>query len=99
MAALAKGCLLSRRNQHSIWAVGRTLTFMVKTKTCAHCGHTFDPSALPRDLSDPDWLPAASIYCSHECSDRFHCEMGHCCSTHVKEKARREAAMAARHQT
>lgn len=82
--------------------MARTLSDMVKTKTktktkvCVHCGHTFDPNDRPRDLSDPEWLPAASAYCSHDCSDRFHCEMGHCCSTHVKEKARREAAKAAR---
>ena len=81
------------------WAMARTLTSMAtktKLKTCVHCGHTFDPDDRRRDLSDPDWLPAASAYCSHECSDRYHCEMGHCCSAHVKEKARREAAKAAR---
>jgi hypothetical protein len=80
--------------------MARTLTCMVKTKakikTCIHCGHTFDLNDPRRDLSDPDWLPAASVYCSHECADRFHCDMGHCCSTHVKEKAQREAAKAAR---
>ncbi|OBB67172.1 MULTISPECIES: ferric uptake regulation protein [unclassified Mycobacterium] len=67
-----------------------------KVKTCVHCGHTFDPNDRRRDLSDPGWLPAASIYCSHECSDRFHCDMAHCCSTHAKEKGRREGARAAR---
>jgi hypothetical protein len=67
-----------------------------KVKTCVHCGHTFDPNDRQRDLSDPDWLPAASIYCSHECSDRFHCDLAHSCSAHVKEKAHREAAQAAR---
>ena len=79
--------------------MARTLTGMAtktKVKTCVHCGHTFDPDDRWRDLSDPDWLPAASVFCSHECSDRYHCEMGHCCSTHVKEKARREAAKASR---
>jgi hypothetical protein len=66
-----------------------------KVKTCVHCGHTFDPNDRQRrELSDPDWLPYASVFCSHECSDRYHCEMMHCCSTHVKEKARREAAKA-----
>ncbi|CQD09185.1 hypothetical protein BN1232_01669 [Mycobacterium lentiflavum] len=72
------------------------LSVMVKTKACMHCGHTFHPDERPRDVSDPEWLPAAAGYCSHECSDRYHCEMGHSCSTHVKEKARREAAKAAR---
>ena len=67
-----------------------------KVKTCVHCGHTFDPNDRWRDLSDPEWLPAASVYCSRECSDRYHCEMGHCCSTHVKEKAQREAAKTSR---
>ncbi|WP_082965998.1 ferric uptake regulation protein [Mycobacterium kubicae] len=67
---------------------------MAKTKICLHCGQTFDPNDR-RDLSDPQWLPAASVYCSHECSDRFHCNLGHCCSTHVKEKAQRGAAKAA----
>jgi hypothetical protein len=67
-----------------------------KVKTCVHCGHTFDPSDRWRDLSDPAWHPAASVYCSRECSDRYHCEMVHCCSTHRKGKARREAAKAAR---
>jgi len=66
-----------------------------KTKTCIHCGHTFDPNDPRRNLSDPDWHPDASVYCSHDCSDRFHCNLGHCCSTHVKEKARREAAKTA----
>ncbi|ORB73996.1 ferric uptake regulation protein [Mycobacterium scrofulaceum] len=66
-----------------------------KVKTCVHCGHTFDPNDQRRDLSDPEWLPAASSYCSHECSDRFHCDMSHCCSTHAK-KGHREAAKAAR---
>jgi hypothetical protein len=75
-------------------AMARTLTCMMKT--CVHCGHSFDPNDRWRDLSDPDWHPAASVYCSQYCSDRYHCEMGHCCSTHVKEKARREAAKAAR---
>ncbi|WP_108920807.1 ferric uptake regulation protein [Mycobacterium montefiorense] len=72
---------------------------MVKTKTCVHCGHTFHPDARPRDLSDPEWLPVASVYCSRECSDRFHCDMGHRCSTHVKEKAQREAAKTAHSKT
>ncbi|MCV7100749.1 ferric uptake regulation protein [Mycobacterium palustre] len=74
---------------------------MVKTKTraCVHCGRTFDPNDLGRDLSDPDWHPTASVYCSHDCSDRFHCDMTHCCSAHVKEKARREAAKAALRET
>ena len=67
-----------------------------KIKTCVHCGHTFDPSDRWRDLSDPDWHPAASVYCSQYCSDRYHLEMVHCCSTHVKEKAQREAAKTAR---
>jgi hypothetical protein len=79
------------------WAIARTLTGMAtktkaKIKTCVHCGHTFDPSDRWRDLSDPEWLPAASVYCSPECSDRYHCDMGHCCSAHVKKKAQREAA-------
>jgi hypothetical protein len=65
---------------------------MVKVKTCVHCGHTFNPNDRPRDLSDPDWLPFASIYCSLECSARFHCDMGRLSSAHVKAKARREAA-------
>ena len=82
-------------------AMARTLTDMatktkVKVKTCVHCGHTFDPNERWRDLSAPDWQPAASVFCSHECSDRYHCEMGHCCSTHVKAKAQRETAKAAR---
>jgi len=68
----------------------------VKVKTCVHCGHTFDPNDRWRDLANPDWLPAASVYCSPDCCDRYHLEMVHCCSTHVKEKARREAARAAR---
>jgi hypothetical protein len=68
----------------------------VKLKTCVHCGHSFDPNDGRRDLSNPDWLPAASNYCSHECSDRFHCEIGHCSTTRVKGKARRETAGAAR---
>jgi len=83
--------------------MARTLTCMatttkvkVKVKVCVHCGHTFDPNDRWRDLANPDWLPAASVYCSPECSDRYHCEMVHCCSTHVKEKAQREAANAAR---
>jgi hypothetical protein len=81
--------------------MARTLTCMatktkVKMKTCVHCGHTFDPNDRWRDLSDPDWLPAASVYCSHDCSDRYHCDMGHSCSTHVEKKAQREAAKAAR---
>jgi hypothetical protein len=67
-----------------------------KVKTCVHCGHTFDPNDRWHDLSDPAWLPAASVYCSQDCSDRYHCDMGHCCSSHVKEKAQREAAKAAR---
>ncbi|EFG76528.1 hypothetical protein HMPREF0591_3600 [Mycobacterium parascrofulaceum ATCC BAA-614] len=67
-----------------------------KVKTCVHCGHTFDPNDHRRDLSDPEWLPAASIYCSHECSDRFHCDLSHCCSTHAKKKGQRQAAKAAR---
>jgi hypothetical protein len=81
--------------------MARTLTCMAtktkaKVKTCVHCGHTFDPNDRRRDLSDPNWLPDASNYCSPDCGDRFHCEMGHCCSTRVKEKARREAAKSAR---
>jgi hypothetical protein len=83
--------------------MARTLTCMatktkvkVKVKTCVHCGHTFDPNDRRRDLFHPDWLPDASVYCSPDCSDRYHCEMGHCCSTRAKEKARREAAKAAR---
>ena len=81
--------------------MARTLTSMAtktkaKIKTCVHCGHTFDPNDRWRDLSDPEWLPAASVYCSQYCSDRYHLEMVHCCSTHVKEKAQREAAKAAR---
>jgi hypothetical protein len=70
----------------------RTLTGMAtktkaKMKTCVHCGHTFDPDERWRDLADPEWLPAASTYCSQYCSDRYHCEMTHCCSTNVKKKA------------
>jgi hypothetical protein len=89
------------KNQQRFRAIARILTGMAtktkaKIKTCVHCGHTFDPNDRWRDLSDPEWLPAASVYCSHDCSDRYHCEMGHCCSTHVKEKAKREAAKAAR---
>jgi hypothetical protein len=81
--------------------MARILTCMAtktkaKTKTCVHCGHTFDPNDRWRDLSDPEWLPAASVYCSPDCCDRYHLEMVHCCSTHVKEKARRDAARAAR---
>jgi hypothetical protein len=88
-------------NQQRFRAMARTLTSMAtktkaKLKTCVHCGHTFDPNDRWRDLSDPDWLPAASVYCSHDCSDRYHCDLGHCCSTHMKEKAQREAAKAAR---
>jgi len=88
-------------NQHRFGAIARTLTCMatntkVKTKICVHCGHTFDPNGRWHDLSNPEWLPAASVYCSQYCSDRYHLEMVHCCSTHVKEKARREAAKAAR---
>jgi len=86
--------------------MARTLTSMAtktkaknKTKTCVHCGHTFEAHDRLHDLSDPHWLPAASNYCSHDCSDRYHCDMGHCCSTHVKEKARREAARAAQRET
>ena len=80
--------------------MARTLTSMAtktktRTRTCVHCGHTFELNDQRRDLSDPHWLPTASVYCSHECSDRYHCDMGHCCSTHVKEKAQREAAKAA----
>ena len=80
--------------------MARTLTSMAtktktRTRTCVHCGHTFDLNDPRRDLSDPDWQPAASVYCSHECSDRYHCEMGHRCSAHIKEKAQREAAKAA----
>jgi hypothetical protein len=72
-------------------ATARTLIRMAaktkaKIKACVHCGHTFDPSDRWRDLSDPEWFPAASVYCSHECSDRYHCEIGHCCSTHAKAK-------------
>ncbi|AYJ03440.1 ferric uptake regulation protein [Mycobacterium avium subsp. hominissuis] len=67
-----------------------------KVRTCAHCGHAFDPNDRGRDLSDPDWLPAASIFCSHECSDRFHCDLGHCCSSHAKKKAHHEPAKAGR---
>jgi hypothetical protein len=77
----------------------RTLTHMAtktKVKVCVHCGHTFDPNDHWRDLSDPDWQPAASVFCSHECADQYHCEMVHCCSTHVKEKARHETAKAGR---
>ena len=79
--------------------MARTLSGMAtktKVKTCVHCGHTFDPTDRWRDLAAPDWFPAASVYCSPECSDRYHIEMMHCCSTHVKEKARRGAAKAAR---
>lgn len=76
---------------------------MVKTKTkirtCIHCGHTFDVNDPRRAVSDPEWLPVASVYCSHECSDQFHCAMGHCCSAHVKDKARREAAKAPKRPT
>ncbi len=77
--------------------MARKLTSMVKakTKTCVHCGHTFDLNNPRRDLSDQDWLPAASVYCSHECSNQFHCNLAHCCSTHVKAKAQRKAAKAA----
>jgi hypothetical protein len=81
--------------------VARNLTGMAtktraKIKTCVHCGHTFDPNDRWRDLSNPEWHPAASNYCSQDCSDRYHCDIGHCCSTHVKEKAQREAAKEAR---
>jgi NMD protein affecting ribosome stability and mRNA decay len=81
--------------------MARTLTCMAtktkaKIKVCVHCGHTFDPNGRWHDLSNPEWLPAASVYCSQYCCDRYHLEMVHCCSTHVKEKARREAARAAR---
>ncbi|OBA59560.1 ferric uptake regulation protein [Mycobacterium sp. 1100029.7] len=69
-----------------------------KIRTCVHCGHTFDANAQRSDLSDPDWHPYASNYCSHECSDQFHCDLSHNCSTHVKQKARRDAAKAARRQ-
>ncbi|WP_428342945.1 ferric uptake regulation protein [Mycobacterium sp.] len=68
----------------------------IKIKTCVHCGHRFEAHDQQRDLSDPYWLPAASNYCSPDCSDRYHLEMVHCCSTHMKEKARREAARATR---
>jgi hypothetical protein len=67
-----------------------------KIKTCVHCGHTFDLNDRLRDLSDPHWLPAASNYCSPYCSDQYHIDMVHCCSTHAKAKARREAANSAR---
>jgi hypothetical protein len=80
-------------------AVAGTLGGMAtktKVKTCVHCGHTFDPSDRHRDLVNPDWHPAASNYCSPYCCDQYHLEMVHCCSTHIKEKARREAARAAR---
>ncbi|BBX48748.1 hypothetical protein GCM10009641_02060 [Mycobacterium cookii] len=70
-----------------------------KTKTCVHCGHRFEAHDQRRDLSDPQWLPAASNYCSQDCSDRYHCEMTHCCSTHAKEKARRDAAKAKQRTT
>jgi hypothetical protein len=66
-----------------------------KIKTCVHCGHTFDANAQRGDLSDPAWHPYASNYCSHECSDQFHCDLSHNCSAHVKDKARRDAAKAA----
>jgi hypothetical protein len=79
--------------------MARSLNGMVKLKTCPDCGHTFDPNSLPRDLSDPDWLPTASAYCSHECSDRFHRDLAHHCATHVKQKAHREAAKAAHPHT
>ncbi|WP_231123027.1 ferric uptake regulation protein [Mycobacterium asiaticum] len=69
---------------------------MTKAKTCVQCGHTFDPTDPRRGLSDPDWLPVASVYCSQKCSDRFHSQLAHCCSTHLKENAQREAAKAAR---
>lgn len=76
----------------------RSLTTMVKSKikTCIYCGHTFDLNDPRRDLSDPDWLPDATVYCSHDCSNQFHRNLGHCCSTHVKEKAKRDAAKAAK---
>jgi len=79
--------------------MARTLTDMAtktKVKTCVHCGHTFDPNARWRNLAALDWFPAASVFCSHECADRYHLEMIHCCSAHLKEKARREAARARR---
>jgi hypothetical protein len=86
--------------------MARTLTCMAtktkaktKTKTCIHCGHTFELTDPQRDLSDPDWLPEASVYCSHECGDRFHGDLAHRCSAHVKEKAQREAAKAAQRET
>jgi hypothetical protein len=67
-------------------AVGRTLTGMAtKVKACLHCGHAFDPTDRHR-LVDPDWLPVKSLYCSPECSDRYHLQMVHRCSTHVKAK-------------
>jgi hypothetical protein len=80
-------------------AIARTLRGMAtktKVKICVHCGHMFDPHDRHRDLANPYWFPAASKYCSPYCSDRYHLEMMHCCSVHVKEKARREAARAAR---
>jgi hypothetical protein len=81
-----------------IRSIARTLTDMAtktKVKACLHCGHAFDPTDRHR-LAEPDWLPVRSLYCSPECSDRYHVEMVHCCSTQVKAKARREAARAAR---
>jgi hypothetical protein len=65
-----------------------------RMKTCVHCGHTFDLNDPSRTLASPHWHPIASNYCSHECSDRFHCDMGHRCSAHIKDKARRDAAKA-----
>jgi hypothetical protein len=82
---------------HRFGAAARTLTSMAtktKVKTCVHCGHTFEAHDGRRDLSDPLWQPTASVYCSHECCDRYHLEMVHRCSSHLKEKARRDAARA-----
>jgi hypothetical protein len=69
---------------------------MAKIKTCVQCGHAFDPNDRCRDLSDPGWLPAASVYCSHDCSDQFHHDLRHRCSAQLKVKARRKAKAALR---
>jgi hypothetical protein len=91
--------LAACRNDRQFGPTARTLTCMAtktKLKTCVHCGHTFDPSDRWRDLANPGWFSAASNYCSHECCDQYHRDMSHCCSSHTKDKARREAARAAR---
>ncbi|WIM86766.1 ferric uptake regulation protein [Candidatus Mycobacterium wuenschmannii] len=67
-----------------------------KVKTCVHCGHSFDPNNRWRDLANPGWHSVASNYCSHECCDQYHRDMSHCCSSHAKDKERRQAVKASR---